>query len=143
MSYMTLCCSHPLIYAPFIFNCLVGGRAFGTLWAYDIISLPNTVYKPIVILRVFLGAEFFLRGYPPCFQLVKTFLDFMEPESSLPRVQVPAAYRYPEPVLSGQCPPSFFLKILLNIIPTSTPGYSKWSLSLTFLHHNTVRNSSP
>jgi hypothetical protein len=67
VSYLTLCCSHPLISAPFIFNCFVGGRAFGTLWIYDIISLPNIVYKLVVILRVFLGilhgTESFLRSY--------------------------------------------------------------------------------
>jgi hypothetical protein len=68
VSYLTLSCSHPLIYAPFIFNCLVGGRAFCTLWTYDIISLPNVAYKLIVMLQVFLGilngTEYFLRSYP-------------------------------------------------------------------------------
>ena len=44
----------------------------------------------------------------------------------------------PVPILSqldpGPTPTSYFLKIRLNIIIPSTPGFSKWSLSLRFSH---------
>ena len=49
----------------------------------------------------------------------------MEPEGSLPHSHVSATCPYPEPARSSPCPTSHFLKILLNILP-STPGSTKW-----------------
>ena len=61
----------------------------------------------------------------------------MEPEGSLPRLQVPATCPYPEPDRSRPASTSHFLKIYFNII-LSTPGPSKWSLSLRVLHQYPV-----
>jgi len=54
----------------------------------------------------------------------------MEPEGSLPHLQVPASCPYPEPDQSSPRHPSHLLKIHLNTILLSTPGSYKWSLSL-------------
>ena len=62
----------------------------------------------------------------------------MEPESSLPHSQVPATCPYPEPARSSPYPTSHFLKINLNIIPSSTTRSTKWPLSPRFPYHNAV-----
>ena len=73
-------------------------------------------------------------------QIVKKFPHFMEPESSLPRLQELANCPYSEPYQSSPCPPSYFLNIHFNIILPSMSGSSKWSFSLRFLDRNPVRN---
>jgi len=66
----------------------------------------------------------------------------MEPEGSLPHLQVPSTCPCPEPHQSSSCSPTNFLKIHLNIILPSTPGSSKFSLSLSFPHQNFVSSCS-
>ena len=52
----------------------------------------------------------------------------MEPQGSLPRLQVPATCPYPEPDQSSQFPPSYFPNIHFNII---LPSF-EWSLPSGF-----------
>ena len=64
----------------------------------------------------------------------------MEPEGSLPRLQVPAICPCPVPARSSPFPPtSRFLKI--HLILPSTPGSSKLSLPLRVPHQNPVYTS--
>jgi hypothetical protein len=65
----------------------------------------------------------------------------MEHEGSLLRLQEPVTCPYPEPDQSSPCPSYHILKIDLNIIFTSTPGSSKWSLSLRFPNQNPLCSS--
>jgi hypothetical protein len=67
----------------------------------------------------------------------------MEPEGSLPRLQVPATCPYFEPDQHSPCSPlSQFLKIHLNIILPFTPRFPKWTLSLVFPHLNPLYTST-
>jgi hypothetical protein len=54
----------------------------------------------------------------------------MEPEGSLPHLQVFSTCPYPEP---EQSPPHHFLKIRVNIILSSTPISSKLLCKIAFL----------
>jgi len=60
----------------------------------------------------------------------------MEPEGSLTHSHVPATYPYPKPARSSPCPHIPLPEIHLNIIHSSTPGSSKWFLSLRFSRQN-------
>jgi hypothetical protein len=66
----------------------------------------------------------------------------MELDGSLPHSQVPATFPYPEPDKSNPAYSYHFLRIDF-IILSSTPGPSKWSLSLRFPHQNPVYTSHP
>ena len=65
----------------------------------------------------------------------------MEPKCSIPRLQDPATCPSSEPDQSGLCPPSNLLNIHFNIILPSTPGSSKWFVSLRSPHQNPVCTS--
>ena len=66
---------------------------------------------------------------------------FTERGSSFPHSHVPATCPCPDPHQSRPCPPSHFLKMNFNIIPTSMLRSSKWSLDFRSLHQNPVRTS--
>ena len=80
------------------------------------------------------GAESFLSWS-------RSSLHFMEPEDSLPDSQVSTTCPCPEQINPVHAPTFHFLMIHLNIIPPSTPVYSKWSFSLKFPHLNPVYTS--
>ena len=64
----------------------------------------------------------------------------MEPQGSIPHVQVPDNRPYPEPDQSSSAP-THILKIHFNIILPSTPWSPKWSLSFMFPHQNPLCTS--
>ena len=102
----------------------------------------NSDYKLWLLIYLLQAAQSFLRSYPVLSQSrISTY--FMEPEGSLPHLQLPANCPHPEQDLYSPCSPNHFLKIHLNIILPSMPGSSKWSLSLRFLHQNPINNSPP
>ena len=65
----------------------------------------------------------------------------MEPQGSLPHLQVPDTCPYPEPARSSPYPIPHFLNIHPNIIFPSTSGSFQWSLSPRFPHQNPVHAS--
>ena len=66
----------------------------------------------------------------------------MEPESSSPRLQVPATCHYTKPDKSSPYLPSHFMKINLNIIlPSIRLGLPSGSLSSSFPHQNPASTS--
>ena len=67
---------------------------------------------------------------------LRNFPHFMEPEDSLPHLQAPAIYSYPEPDQSSPCTPNYFFNIHFNVILHSTLSPSKWSLFLKFSQQN-------
>ena len=58
----------------------------------------------------------------------------MEPELSLPHLQVPTNCPNTTPDQPARATPSYSLNIHINIIIPSSPGSSKWSLSLRLPH---------
>ena len=86
---------------------------------------------------------YLLHGAQPFFRSEQVFSQsrnsphFVEPEGSLPQSQVPATCPCIKPARSSPYPASHFLKIHLNILP-STSGSPKWSLSFRFPHQNPV-----
>jgi hypothetical protein len=82
------------------------------------------------------GAESFLRSYG--LQLSKKFPVFYETRKFVLHSQLPSTCLYPEPAQSSPYPTSHFLKIHLNIILPSTPGYPQWSLSFRLTHQNPI-----
>ena len=65
----------------------------------------------------------------------------MEPGSSLPHLQAPVTCPYLSQINPVHARTSHFLKNHFNIILPSTPECSKWSLSLSFPHHNPAYTS--
>ena len=63
---------------------------------------------------------------------------FMNPEGSLPHLQLPATVPILSQINPVHRPTSHFLKIYFNITLSSTPGFSKWYISLRFPHQNPV-----
>ena len=59
-------------------------------------------------------------------------------DGSLPHSQEPDTISYLSHIDPVHAPTSHVLMIYFNIILPSTPGSSKWSLSLRFLHQNPV-----
>jgi len=90
---------------------------------------------------LFHGAESFLRSYP-VLRKSRNSPHFVEPEGLLSRLQEPATSPYFGPDQSVPCLPSHFLKIQLNIILPTTPGSSKWALSIRFPHPKPCINLS-
>ena len=66
----------------------------------------------------------------------------MDSADSLPRLQVPPTYPFPEPENPVHAPQSHFLKIHLTVVNPSAPGSSKWSLYLRFPHQSPLCTSS-
>jgi hypothetical protein len=65
----------------------------------------------------------------------------VEPERSLPHLQLSATCPYPSQLDPVHTPTSHFLKIHFNIILPSTPGSPQWCLSFRFPHRNPVHAS--
>jgi hypothetical protein len=63
----------------------------------------------------------------------------MEPEGSSHCSQHPATGPYPDPHESSPHPPTLFLNFLFNIILTSTPRSSEWSLPFRYSDQNCIR----
>ena len=83
----------------------------------------STEYNPQNPLRVLLEK---LTGFQPA----KKFPHFMEPKVSLPHSQMSATCLYSSQLNPVHTPTSYFLRIHINIILLSKPGFSKCSLSL-------------
>ena len=71
-------------------------------------------------------------------QLDKKFPHFMEPDGSLPHLQVPTTCPYPEPAWSSLIPPHPTSWKSIFILSSHLLGSSKWSLSLRFPHQNPI-----
>ena len=67
----------------------------------------------------------------------------MNPHCLLPHSQLPSACPFPEPSQYSPCTPFPLLKFNFNIIPSSIPGSSKWSISLTLPQQYYICTSPP